>query len=74
MQLAFYSEQKIGVEAYKPRENRKSVYFLSIQDHYEELKTVWEERYQQKFGYWRSFVTDVIYKYLECGDFLSPPG
>jgi len=68
MPLPLYSEQKTGVESYKPRVDRKSVYFLCVQDHYEKLKSVWEERYQQGFGYWRSFVTDVIYKYLECGD------
>lgn len=68
MSLPLYSEQKACVEAYRPRVNRKSVYFLCVQDHYEKLENIWGERYQQKFGYWRSFVTDVIYKYLECGD------
>lgn len=68
MQLVSNPEQSTSVEAYKPRVNRKSVYYLCVQDHYEKLKGVWEERYRQKFGYWRSFVKDVIYKYLECGD------
>ncbi|MBS4032006.1 MAG: hypothetical protein KGZ63_11400, partial [Clostridiales bacterium] len=68
MVLPLYSEEKTCVEAYKARVSRKSVYFQCVQDHYEELKNVWEERYQQKYGYWRSFVMDVIYKYLECGD------
>ncbi len=27
-----------------------------------------EERYQASLGYWCSFVSEVIYKYLECGD------
>ena len=68
MALPLYSLQNMCVATYKSRINRKSVYFLCVQDHYEELVSVWEERYQQKFGYWRSSVTDVIYKYLECGD------
>jgi hypothetical protein len=66
--LANYFENNSNIEAYQPRVNRKSVYYLCVQDHYEELEGAWEERYPQKFGYWRSFVKDVIYKYLECGD------
>ncbi len=68
MQLALYSEQGTDVETYKPRINRKSVYWICVQDHYEKLEDAWEDRYQQRLGYCRSFVKDVIYKYLECGD------
>ena len=50
MPLPLYSEQKTGVESYKPRVDRKSVYFLCVQDHYEKLKSVWEERYQQGYN------------------------
>jgi hypothetical protein len=39
-----------------------------VEEHFEQLERVWEECYQAKLGYWRSFVSEVIYKYLECGD------
>ncbi len=68
MQSAHYSERCSNIDAYRPRVNRRSVYYLCVQDHYEKLEGAWEERYRQKFGYWRSFVRDVIYKYLGCGD------
>lgn len=53
---------------YRTRNPQNSVYFHVDQDNYERLEGVWEDRYQQKHGFWRSFVMDVIYKYLECGD------
>lgn len=54
--------------AYKPRSPRKNVYYRCVEDHFEQLENAWEDHYQQKFGYWRSFVMKIIYKYLECGD------
>ncbi len=43
--------------AYKPRNPRKNVYYRCVEDHFEQLENAWEDHYQQKFGYWRSFVT-----------------
>ena len=54
-------------KAYKPRSPRKNVYYRCVEDHFEQLENAWEDHYQQKFGYWRSFVMKIIYKYLECG-------
>jgi len=54
--------------SYRTRNPKNSVYFHVVQDNYEQLEGTWEDRYQQKFGYFRSFVINVIYKYLECGD------
>jgi len=39
-----------------------------IVNHFEQLETVWDERYQRRFGFWRPYVTDVIHRYLDCGD------
>lgn len=55
-------------ESYNPRSPRKSQYYRCVESHFEELERVWEERYQHKYGYWRPYVMDVIYKYLDCGD------
>ena len=56
------------LEAYAPRSPRKSQYYLCVEANFEELERVWEDRYQNKYGYWRPYVMDVIYKYLDCGD------
>ncbi len=47
---------------------QNSVCYRLVEEHFEQLERVWEERYQARLGYWRSFVTKVIYKYSECGD------
>jgi hypothetical protein len=39
-----------------------------VQDHFEKLESDWSERYAQHYGFWRPYVLNVIYRYLECGD------
>ena len=56
------------LETYAPRSPRKSQYYRCVEANFEELERVWEDRYQNKYGYWRPYVMDVIYKYLDCGD------
>ncbi len=53
---------------YLPRVPQQSVYYRLVEEHFERLERVWEEHYQARLGYWRCFVSEVIYKYLECGD------
>ena len=36
--------------------------------HFSEFESVYEERYQNKFGVLRDVVREVVYKYLGCGD------
>ncbi|MHC4106217.1 MAG: hypothetical protein ACYSR9_14835 [Planctomycetota bacterium] len=38
---------------------------------FEQLEAIWDERYQRRFGFWRLYVTDVIRRYLNCGELLS---
>jgi hypothetical protein len=28
----------------------------------------WDDRYESRYGYWRPYIMDVIYRYLDCGD------
>lgn len=53
---------------YTQRNPRNSQYYRCVEEHYEELESIWDEKYQNRYGYWRSCVTDIIYKYLDCGD------
>jgi len=39
-----------------------------VQDHFEQLEIHWQDCYAQRYGFWRPIVTEVIYRYLECGD------
>ncbi len=38
---------------------------------YDQVKGVWEERFEQRYGFWRAFVDDVVNAYLDCGRFES---
>ena len=58
----------IDFDIYQPRNPKASAYYRCVEDHFEQLETVWDERYQRRFGFWRSYVTDVILRYLDCGD------
>ena len=58
----------VKAEAYNPRTPRKNQYYRCVEAHFEELAGVWDDRYQKDYGYWRPYILDVIYKYLDCGD------
>ena len=58
----------VKAEVYNPRTPRKNQYYRCVEAHFEELAGVWDDRFQRDYGYWRPYVLDVIYKYLDCGD------
>ena len=66
---------------YQPRNPEASDYYRCVEDHFEQLETVWlparraykslqlgeDDRYRSRFGFWRPYVTDVIQRYLASG-------
>jgi len=54
--------------AYKQRKPRESAHFQLVEDHFETLERIWEERYLERYGFWRSHYMRVIWEYLDCGD------
>ncbi len=53
---------------YQPRKPGTSGYYRCVGAHFEDLEAVWDDRYARKYGFWRPYVMDVIYRYLNCGD------
>ena len=53
---------------YMPRKPRQSAHFQLVEDHFEDLECLWDDRYSKKYGNWRNHVAKVIYEYLGCGD------
>jgi len=53
---------------YQPRRPSTSHYFRCVEAHFEQLQGLWDDRYANQYGFWRSYVMDVIYRYLDCGD------
>ena len=55
-------------DVYRPRRSHLSPYYRCIESHFEQLEGAWEDRYERSYGFWRPFVMEVIYNYLDCGD------
>ncbi len=62
------SPTAFDIDVYQPRKPKASAYYRSVEDHFEQLEAVWDDCYQSRFGFWRPYVTDVIRRYLDCGD------
>ena len=53
---------------YRPRNPEASSFFKVVRDHFDEFESVYPERYQDKYGYWRPVIRTSIDKFLKCGD------
>ena len=52
---------------YRPRNPRASPLYQLLETYYEQVKAIWEERFEKKYGFWRGFVDTVVARYLDCG-------
>ncbi len=53
----------------RARNPRQTPLYRLVEAHYEEVKGLWEERFERVYGFWRGFVDDVVNRYLDCGLF-----
>ena len=51
---------------YRPRNPRTTVLFQLVEAHYEDVKSLWEDRFEKTHGRWRGFTDTVIARYLDC--------
>ncbi len=54
---------------YQPRQPRSSPLYWLVERFYDEVKGVWEQRFEHIYGFWRGFIDDVVDSFLTCGDF-----
>jgi len=52
---------------YRPRKPQDSQYYRCVEDHFEEFEQVYDERFTTKYDFFRAYVKQVIYRYLDCG-------
>ena len=52
---------------YHPRNPNLSQYYQCVEDHFETLEQVYDERFSRQYGFFRPYVRQVIYRYLDCG-------
>jgi hypothetical protein len=53
---------------YRPRHPQQSPFYKLVERFYPEFEAVYEERYQERYGFWRPIIGTVVRKFLECGD------
>jgi len=56
---------------YRPRNPRSTPLYRLVGALYDTVKGVWEERFEQRYGFWRGFVDGVVNAYLDCGLYES---
>jgi hypothetical protein len=53
---------------YRPRRPRETAFYRLVEEHYERFEQAYPERYEDRYGYFRSVIRETVYKYLGCGD------
>ena len=52
---------------YSPRNVCATALYQLLETYYEQLKALWEDHFEKKYGFWRGFVDSVVARYLDCG-------
>jgi len=53
---------------YRPRDPRASDLWRLLDEQFDSFQQVYDERYQEKYGYWRPIVEQSVAAFLKCGD------
>ena len=51
---------------YRQRDPQNSPYYQCVEDHFETFEQVYEERFERRYGFFRPYIKQVIYRYLDC--------
>ena len=54
---------------YRPRQPQKSPLYQRLDQHFEEFKSTYEERFERNYGPYRFAWDEVVPKYIDCGIF-----
>lgn len=52
---------------YRPRKPQESQYYQCVEDNFEMLEQVYDDRFATKYGFFRPYVRQVIHRFLDCG-------
>jgi hypothetical protein len=67
------SEEYMSLPAavYLPRRPQDSDYYHCVEDYFETFVQGYDEQFSRQYGFWRPYIEQVIYRYLDCGDLHS---
>ena len=63
------SAECAAVGFFRARKPQETPLYRLVETLYDKAKGSWEERFEQRYGFWRGFVDDVVQRYLDCGRF-----
>jgi len=61
------SSQPLAPALYRTRNARATALYQLLEAYYEDVKSLWEARFEKNYGVWRGFVDQVVARYLDCG-------
>ena len=53
---------------YRPRDAQATALYRLVEDNFDELERVWDDRYEKQHGFWRPVIRHVVEQYLDCGN------
>jgi hypothetical protein len=53
---------------YRSRNPQDSDYYRCVEDYFETFLQIYDEHFSRQYGFWRPYVEQVIYHYLDCGN------
>src|SRR5664280_1176881 len=64
------SEEDMSLPAavYLPRHPQDSDYYRCVEDYFETFVQIYDEQFSRQYGFWRPYIEQVIYCYLDCGN------
>lgn len=63
----------MSASVYRPRRPQNSPYYQCVEDHFEAFEGIYEDRFEQRYGFFRPYIKEVIYRYLDCGMLTVSP-
>jgi ribosomal protein S27E len=74
-QMVHASSAHTKLDVYRQRKPQRNplttvvskAYYRCVEDCFETFEQVYQERFEQKYGFFRPYVRQVIYRYLDCG-------
>ena len=52
---------------YAARKPQSTSLYVLLERLYETVKGQWEDRFESRYGFWRSFVDEAVARYPDCG-------
>jgi hypothetical protein len=64
----------VECDVYRPRRPEGTPLYRLLESRYEPVKGAWEDRFEDRYGFWRGMVDGAVARYLDCGIFEGSRG